>query len=282
MSDFSRYDINIQDYYNKLPNYLQTPGGNALGKIRLLYDIINDYKNNMVDLWSKFNTNELLAEYLVWKSNNPSLDDSEWKYTDLVEKICKTYDIIREHPVELDPIGSPGVGTTLRNSHMLRLLKIKTMGVGFDGSKEKLEEILATLFTGDIKYIVQTVNQSHAEANIYLIKSASGDSFDQTDEALFAQGYYFLELLGITLNFSVVNTDTLVYDYTDYDINQTGILATQIVEGSYYVIETIGTTDFTLIGASSNTVGLQFLATGTGTGTGTVAFGNKYDEGESS
>lgn len=209
MSDFSRYDIDIKDYYKKLPNYLQTPGGNALGKIRLLYDIVYDYKNNMVDLWSKFNTDNLLAEYLVWKSNNPSLDDSEWKYTDLVEKFCKTYDIIREHPV--------ANGTTLRNSHMLRLLKIKTMGVGFDGSKEKLEEILATLFTSTIRYIVQTVNQSHAEANIFLIKSASDASFDQTDEDLFDEGYYFLELLGITLNFSVVDTDTLVYDYTDYD-----------------------------------------------------------------
>lgn len=211
MADFSRYDINIQDYYGKLPSYLQTEGGNALGRIRLLYDIVNDYKNNMVDLWSKFDTDNLLGEYLVWKFNNPLLNDSEWKYTDLVEKLCKTYDIIREHPVGL-----------LNNSHMLRLLKIKTMGVGFDGSKEKLEEILATLFTSNIRYIVQTRNLYHAEANVFLIKSSEDLSFDATDQELFEQGYYFLQLLGITLFFEVVNDDTLVYDYTDYDATADG------------------------------------------------------------
>lgn len=38
--------------------------------------------------------------------------------------------------------------------------------------------------------------------------------------------------------------------------------------GKTYVIYTVGTTDFTLIGASSNTVGVSFVATGVGTGTG--------------
>lgn len=35
-----------------------------------------------------------------------------------------------------------------------------------------------------------------------------------------------------------------------------------------YIIQSIGTTDFTLIGAASNTVGLSFVATGVGVGTG--------------
>ena len=42
------------------------------------------------------------------------------------------------------------------------------------------------------------------------------------------------------------------------------------VVGVNYTITTIGTTDFTLIGASSNTVGITFTATGVGTGTGTA------------
>jgi len=225
MADFSKYDLDLQKYYDKLPSYIQTPGGLATGQIRLLFDIMNDYKNNMVDLWSKFNINTLLNEYLVWylnKINNSEVygidfTDADWKYTDLVEKLCKSYDIIREHPVELDPIGNPGVGTILRNSHMLRLLKVKVSGVGFDGTKEKLEEILGNIFTGNLRYIVQTVNQEHAEANIWLIKPSTDLSFDDTDSALFESAYYFLELLGITLNFDVINTDTLVYDYTKYD-----------------------------------------------------------------
>jgi hypothetical protein len=48
------------------------------------------------------------------------------------------------------------------------------------------------------------------------------------------------------------------------------IAATAIVSGSGYFIATIGDTDFTLIGASANTVGEYFVATGAGTGTGTA------------
>lgn len=40
--------------------------------------------------------------------------------------------------------------------------------------------------------------------------------------------------------------------------------------GTTYTIVSIGTTDFTLIGAASNTVGISFIASGVGTGTGTA------------
>jgi len=46
--------------------------------------------------------------------------------------------------------------------------------------------------------------------------------------------------------------------------------ATTIEIHVQYVIDSVGTTDFTLIGALRNEVGLRFTATGTGTGTGTV------------
>jgi hypothetical protein len=45
---------------------------------------------------------------------------------------------------------------------------------------------------------------------------------------------------------------------------------TTTVSGSSYYIATVGNTNFTLIGADSNTVGVYFTATGAGTGTGTV------------
>ena len=51
----------------------------------------------------------------------------------------------------------------------------------------------------------------------------------------------------------------------------TPIAATDLVEGSTYQIVTVGTTDFTAIGAASNTVGTAFVCTGAGTGTGTAA-----------
>jgi len=46
-----------------------------------------------------------------------------------------------------------------------------------------------------------------------------------------------------------------------------------LITGTYYQILTLGDTDFTLIGASSNTVGTEFVATGSGTGTGTALSG---------
>ena len=52
------------------------------------------------------------------------------------------------------------------------------------------------------------------------------------------------------------------------------INAGSFVVGDTYTIFTVGTTDFTLIGAGSNTVGVQFTATGAGTGTGTAVITN--------
>jgi len=46
------------------------------------------------------------------------------------------------------------------------------------------------------------------------------------------------------------------------------VTAGSFVTGQYYTIREVGTTDFTLIGAVANTVGVIFQATGVGTGTG--------------
>jgi hypothetical protein len=47
--------------------------------------------------------------------------------------------------------------------------------------------------------------------------------------------------------------------------------AGSFVNGTAYTITSVGTTNFTLIGAASNTVGVSFVATGVGSGTGTAA-----------
>jgi hypothetical protein len=53
----------------------------------------------------------------------------------------------------------------------------------------------------------------------------------------------------------------------------TTVNATALVAGQPYMIHTVGTTDFTLVGAVANTPGICFIATGAGTGTG-VTFNN--------
>lgn len=48
------------------------------------------------------------------------------------------------------------------------------------------------------------------------------------------------------------------------------VAVTAVSNGDWVMIKTIGDTDFTSIGAASNTIGLVFQATGAGTGTGTI------------
>ena len=68
---------------------------------------------------------------------------------------------------------------------------------------------------------------------------------------------------------------------TDYTINGSfstvtfvsapgNTIAGSFVPGATYTIRTVGTTNFIAIGASSNTVGVEFVATGAGTGSGTA------------
>lgn len=51
------------------------------------------------------------------------------------------------------------------------------------------------------------------------------------------------------------------------------VAATAIITGQTYLINFLGTTDFTAIGAPANAVGIIFTATSPGTGTGTVVSG---------
>ena len=56
------------------------------------------------------------------------------------------------------------------------------------------------------------------------------------------------------------------------------VSATAILQNSTYIIRSIGTTDFTLIGAPTNNLGQIFTATGAGTGTGTAQIEDWKDE----
>ena len=68
------------------------------------------------------------------------------------------------------------------------------------------------------------------------------------------------------------NYDPGVVTYTAYltDTAAASVAATALIAGRRYKILTLGTTNFTLYGASANTVGLEFVATVVGAGTGTV------------
>lgn len=74
---------------------------------------------------------------------------------------------------------------------------------------------------------------------------------------------------------TIYNRDTVAKTIRVYKVDATPttglITAGAFVVGNDYQIVSVGTTNFTLIGASANTVGVIFTATGAGTGTGTAA-----------
>lgn len=64
------------------------------------------------------------------------------------------------------------------------------------------------------------------------------------------------------------DTSNITIQETYKIIEAQAIGAGLFVIGDSYQIRTIGTTDFTAIGAASNTIGVQFVTTGVGSGTG--------------
>lgn len=83
-------------------------------------------------------------------------------------------------------------------------------------------------------------------------------------------------LTGEIVQISVDNPGLGITPSGTYTITVPETAATHLVVGNYYVIQSVGTTDFTTVGASTNSVGTVFAATGTATGTGTVTDANDW------
>ena len=115
-----------------------------------------------------------------------------------------------------------------------------------------------------------------AENTTYLITNKSNDddpqidtffrlSFDAT--AITAADYVELKV-GSKPRYVCVENFTDATKFEWYEGVTTNVSAGSFVSGTVYTIKTVGTTDFTLIGAPSNTVGVTFTATGVGAGSG--------------
>lgn len=214
MRDFSKYDYKLKDYEELFPDYLQSPGSYTMHLTRLKYDLMNNFKNVIIDFWSKLDSNNLEEDYIIWRRNNPDLDENLWPYAEMTSNICKTYGIRREHEVGL-----------LTFKHMLRLLKVKKAGVGFDGTRESLNNLLKELLPG-ITFVASTltslkgdpsVGHVPATADVHLIRPENDSTFfDDIDERLFEGGFYFLNILGINFRFEIRDSTDLLYDYTKY------------------------------------------------------------------
>ena len=77
---------------------------------------------------------------------------------------------------------------------------------------------------------------------------------------------YKIDIYLTAIKYGYIVKDTDIVKMRKSDTTTAG----SFVTGRTYEIITIGTTDFTAIGASANTIGVEFTATGVGSGTGTV------------
>ena len=102
---------------------------------------------------------------------------------------------------------------------------------------------------------------------------SAGQIAVNTNEA--SPGLFFIDSNGDLVKVGPVHIGT-----TAPNANPASTAATALVSGTIYQILTVGTTDFTTVGASANTVGTVFTATGAGTGTGTVSGQQGVEKGE--
>jgi hypothetical protein len=238
--NFSAYEIPKTKYKRLLASYLQNEGTQLMNKVLFKYDLINNYKNKMVEFWQLFDIDYLENLYINWKRNEgASLNDSEWVFTGFVENICKSYQITREYysyyaTTTEDP-DNPGnyyetTNILLNNLNMLRLLKMRRAALGFDGSREILVSLLSNSlnnkYTNDasseINFVIRTKteNNNHASLQVYIVKPSTQDGdivWTDYDFYLAKDGEYFVKLLGIEVDFEVIDTDTLVFDISEYD-----------------------------------------------------------------
>ena len=117
-----------------------------------------------------------------------------------------------------------------------------------------------------------------AENTVYQITNKTNDEDSQLDmffrlsfdaTAITATDYVELKT-GCKPRYVVVENFTDQTKFEWYEGLTTTVSAGSFVAGTIYTILTVGTTDFTAIGAPSNTVGVEFTATGVGSGTGTA------------
>ncbi len=112
-------------------------------------------------------------------------------------------------------------------------------------------------------------------ANKRPIPTAMSDGQLAVNTNLASPGLFFKDSNGDLVKAGPVHVGT-----TAPNASPASTAATALVANIVYQILTVGTSDFTAVGASANTVGVVFTATGTTTGTGTVSGQQGNEKGE--
>lgn len=114
-----------------------------------------------------------------------------------------------------------------------------------------------TIYKNDVALAGAVNGSLNTGGGVYQFESCRG----VTPRLLFGNGQAAYYTDGTTVT-QMTSTDT--------------ITAGAFLIGNTYTIAVVGTTDFTLIGASANTPGVVFVATGPGTGTGTATCASQF------
>ena len=191
-----------------------------------------------------------------------------------------------------------GTGQTTANAAFNALAPAQTTANGkylkSDGTNTSWDQI--DISTGDITGTLPVANggtgvtSSTGSGNNVLSTSPSITSASLTTpsnatygniKALFETATITASAPSATTNFDVTTQAVQFYTSnasTNFTLNIRGSVTSTVNAGSFvigtiYTIASIGTTDFTLIGAASNTIGVIFTATGAGAGSGTATTG---------
>jgi hypothetical protein len=201
--------------------------------------------------------------------------------------------------MRIDSSGNVGIGSTNLTSYNLRISKTltgtTTVGAVFadsaiqsdvtvtaNGFQTNLSTQAAAFTLGGIQHFTagqSTIGAASAVTSQYGFIATSSLTGATNNYGFY--GNIAAPTSGITTTGTITSisssttTVTVNHNAITYTNGQTVTIsatanATALVSGATCTILTVGTTDFTLIGAASNTVGVSFTATGAGTGTGTV------------
>jgi len=118
---------------------------------------------------------------------------------------------------------------------------------------------------------IQNLRSSQAHRRAIPSLLSAGQICINTNEA--SPGLFFKDSNGDLVKVGPVHIGTSAPNSSPDSLG-----AGSLVTGTVYQILTVGSSDFTAVGASANTVGTIFTATGTTTGTGTVSTGVQGNE----
>ena len=195
-----------------------------------------------------------------------------------------TTDYVTEQGVVSNTIGLSFVAVVVgtgTGTAVYSLLDISASGAGADGLETYGHYISRLLSltncvlrpTFGLSFKVIYPQTSDAVDETYYSSNASGHPFYQVEHRRLNMAPNLIEVWGDSDADGLPDVVGYYYDSDHY----TSVTAGSFVVSTIYYITAIGSTDFTLIGASANTVGLSFTATGAGAGTGTAnAYTGKF------